>query len=157
MVYVHSGHELATDLRHETTHAVLHSLLPSVPLWLDEGLAEYSEVPEAECRLGHRHLKATLDKIRQHEVRRIESLESIRDMSSMQPADYQDAWAWIHFSLHGPEPARLVLAEFLQDIQRRKLIEHFSQRARQAIPDLEQQFAVHFLHLERANAQSSRQ
>ncbi|GIT30210.1 MAG: hypothetical protein Ct9H300mP1_22560 [Planctomycetaceae bacterium] len=32
------------DLRHEFTHGVLHSSLKRVPLWLDEGLAEYFEV-----------------------------------------------------------------------------------------------------------------
>ena len=41
-VYRHSGFE--TDLRHEVTHAILHSMLPFLPLWLDEGLAEYFEV-----------------------------------------------------------------------------------------------------------------
>ena len=53
--------ELAVDLRHETTHAVLHGLLPMVPLWLDEGLAEYFEAPEANRLQRHPHFKAVLD------------------------------------------------------------------------------------------------
>ncbi|MCP4891276.1 MAG: hypothetical protein GY904_32365, partial [Planctomycetaceae bacterium] len=36
---------IAEDLRHETTHGYLHAVVPSIPLWLDEGLAEFFEVP----------------------------------------------------------------------------------------------------------------
>jgi hypothetical protein len=40
-VYAYRQAELDIDLRHECTHALLHSVLSDVPLWLDEGLAEY--------------------------------------------------------------------------------------------------------------------
>ena len=43
VVYAARGERLLQDLRHEVTHALLHSVLPTVPLWLDEGLAEYFE------------------------------------------------------------------------------------------------------------------
>ena len=45
MVYTYWGNRIQQDLRHELTHAILHSVLKDVPLWLDEGLAEYFEVP----------------------------------------------------------------------------------------------------------------
>ncbi len=47
-VFVSVNDEFEIDLRHEVTHAVLHSVLPFIPLWLDEGLAEYFEVPAAD-------------------------------------------------------------------------------------------------------------
>ena len=50
-VYAYRHPELPIDLRHECTHALLHANLPMVPLWLDEGLAEYFEMPEAERRV----------------------------------------------------------------------------------------------------------
>ena len=42
-LYAYRHADLAVDLRHECTHAMLHASLPYVPLWLDEGLAEYFE------------------------------------------------------------------------------------------------------------------
>ena len=54
LVYRHP--DLATDLRHECTHAILHTSLPSVPLWLDEGLAEYFELPADQRAFDNPHL-----------------------------------------------------------------------------------------------------
>jgi hypothetical protein len=152
MVFVYLNRELAVDLRHETTHAVLHGLLPMVPLWLDEGLAEYFEAPEANRLQRHPHFKAVLDGIHKHRIPPIEKLESIDDMADMEPADYQDSWAWVHFFLHGPDAARRLLNAYLRDIQRHVPPGRFSERAVRAIPDLEQQFAAHFLRMERLAA-----
>jgi hypothetical protein len=52
MVYTYMGDRLQQDLRHELTHALLHSVLKNVPIWLDEGLAEYFEVPFTSMRCG---------------------------------------------------------------------------------------------------------
>ncbi len=43
-VYAHWGDRVAEDLRHEVAHGYLHSVVQNLPLWLDEGLAEYFEV-----------------------------------------------------------------------------------------------------------------
>ena len=48
MVYTYWGERIHQDLRHELTHALLHSVLKNVPIWLDEGLAEYFELPPAK-------------------------------------------------------------------------------------------------------------
>ena len=47
-VFAYISPEFDVDLRHESTHALLHACLPMVPLWLDEGLAEYFEIPAGE-------------------------------------------------------------------------------------------------------------
>ena len=57
-VYVHRRRDFITDVRHECTHAVLHNALPYVPLWLDEGLAEYFEVPAPLRASANPHLKS---------------------------------------------------------------------------------------------------
>jgi hypothetical protein len=44
-VYAYWGDRVAEDLRHEVVHGYLHAVVPHLPLWLDEGLAEYFEVP----------------------------------------------------------------------------------------------------------------
>src|SRR5262245_44997119 len=45
-VFTWMGDHIHTDLRHELTHALLHGVLKDVPLWLDEGLASYFELPD---------------------------------------------------------------------------------------------------------------
>ena len=57
--------EMETDLRHETTHAVLHSLLPMVPLWLDEGFAEYFEAKVTDKQLRHPYLQSIARSLKQ--------------------------------------------------------------------------------------------
>ena len=43
VVYTYASPRLAEDLRHEATHALLRGAYGDLPLWLDEGLAEYFE------------------------------------------------------------------------------------------------------------------
>ena len=45
VVYTFHNDRLDEDLRHEATHALLHVAVGDLPLWLDEGLAEYFEGP----------------------------------------------------------------------------------------------------------------
>ena len=45
VVYTFFGDRLEEDIRHEATHALLHLAVGDIPLWLDEGLAEYFEGP----------------------------------------------------------------------------------------------------------------
>ncbi|MGA2618298.1 MAG: hypothetical protein ABSF26_11855 [Thermoguttaceae bacterium] len=44
-VFAYWSPSVEVDLRHECTHAMLHAALRLVPLWLDEGLAQYFELP----------------------------------------------------------------------------------------------------------------
>ncbi len=46
-IYAYWGDRVAEDLRHEVAHGYLHTMVPHLPLWVDEGLAEYFEVPAA--------------------------------------------------------------------------------------------------------------
>ena len=89
-VYAYHHPELAVDLRHECTHALLHSNLPMVPLWLDEGLAEYFEMPARHRSFGHPHLAKLRWNMRFGMIRSIEELEKCRDLSDM---------AWVHSCL----------------------------------------------------------
>jgi hypothetical protein len=143
-VYAYRHPELPVDLRHECTHSLLHASLPMVPLWLDEGLAEYFEVPALQRAFDNPHLA----KVRWHQrfgmVRSVESLEDCGDLSQMGTVEYRFAWAWAHFMLHGPLPAHRELVHFLNDIQRGNPPGMLSRRLRNALPRLEDQFANHF-------------
>ena len=57
-VFAYRGEQFETDLRHECTHALLHAALPSVPLWLDEGLAGCFELPADQRAFDNPHLAA---------------------------------------------------------------------------------------------------
>ena len=74
-VYAYRHAELPVDLRHECTHALLHANLAMIPLWLDEGLAEYFEMPADQRAFGHPHLAALKWNLRLGMMRSVESLE----------------------------------------------------------------------------------
>lgn len=147
MVFVHQGAELSIDARHEGTHALLHAALPMVPLWLDEGLAEYFEAPRDQRRLGSEHLAEVRRVLRWTRPRPIEELEAERSLEQMKPHDYRDSWAWVHFMLHGPPEAKQELQSYLGDIARLQVPGDLSRRLRQRVPQLEQAFVAHFRRL----------
>ena len=76
-VYTYRKADLDIDLRHECTHALLHASLPVVPLWLDEGLAKYFEMPAGKRAFDHPYFDDLKWKwsLRLGMVRTVESLE----------------------------------------------------------------------------------
>ncbi len=112
-IYIYRHLRYLTDVRHETSHAVLHNALPFLPLWLDEGLAEYFEVP-ADLRVDkHPHLDGLRWMIRFGWAPRLHALEEKRGWTEMRANDYRESWAWVHFMLHGPQEAQQTLAGYL--------------------------------------------
>jgi hypothetical protein len=144
MVYAFVSKDVEVDVRHECTHALLHAALPMVPLWLDEGLAEYYEVPRDERAAGNPHLRSIQWRAQLGLVPRIEELEQLGELQQMTQTHYQRSWAWVHFMLHGPQPARDELQRFLSDIAAHTPPGHLSERLRRRIPDLERTFRDHF-------------
>ena len=118
-VYVYLHADVMMDLRHETTHAILHSSLPFIPLWLDEGLAEYFEVARENRASANRHLKRTKLDARLILTWRpnLTKLETVRDQSAMTARNYREAWAWVHFLLHGPAAANSMITRYLASIE----------------------------------------
>jgi len=144
MVFAYRGEDFETDVRHECTHALLNAALPMVPLWLDEGLAEYFEVPGDRRRNGSPHLKLVKWSARLGQVPDIESLERMSDLSQMTRTKYRHAWSWVHFMLHGPQEAREELTQYLATIQALTPPGQLSSRLRRRLPNLRQEFAGHF-------------
>ena len=138
--------ELAIDLRHECTHALLHASYPMVPLWLDEGLAEYFEMPENQRAYDHPHLAKLRWNLRLGMIQSVEELEAAHDVSDMGGAEYRFSWAWVHFMLHGPVPAHRALVGYLADIHRGNPPGKLSERLHTAVPHLEDRMAQHFKH-----------
>lgn len=152
-VFAYQDDELPVDLRHECTHALLHADLPMMPLWLDEGLAEYFEPPQAERAFNHPHAKALAWDLRFGLVEDLKKLESKRDLSDMNIGDYRSAWAWTHFMLHGPRAASEQLWGFLGDIRRGQPPGLLSDRLEAALPGVEGMLARHFQQWRRIASQ----
>ena len=143
MVFAYQHDDFETDLRHESTHALLHGALPMVPLWLDEGLAEYFEVPPQKRVYNNEHLGKLKWYARFGKLPNIERLEQIDSIKGMGQTEYRDAWAWVHFMIHGPQAAREELRDYLADIQAHSPPGVLSKRLRYRIPDLERQLSIH--------------
>lgn len=121
-VYAQWAGMVGEDLRHEVTHAYLHSVLPNIPLWLDEGLAEYFEVPRGRQGFHREHLELLLaapDRLGDStlawrpSLARLESLSTAREMT---PEEYAESWAWVHFLLHSAPETRRLLQEYLYSL-----------------------------------------
>jgi hypothetical protein len=99
-VYAHWSDRVADDLRHEVSHGYLHSTVPNLPLWLDEGLAEYFEVGRGRQGVNQTHVELLRA---QHEGGtwrpNLQRLEQLVDAGTMTQLDYAEAWLWVHMLL----------------------------------------------------------
>lgn len=144
MVFAHQGTDFEVDVRHESTHALLHASFETVPLWLDEGIAEYFEVPKEKRSSENPHLATIRALLRQGTLPRLDALEGITDLKDMGRDEYRDAWAWVHFMIHGPREAHAELISYLKDCQDGSDPEKLASRLRRRVPDLERRMTEHF-------------
>jgi hypothetical protein len=118
LVYTWWGPRIEQDLRHELTHALLHGAIRNVPLWLDEGLAEYFELPPAQKGLNPAHvLHLCGDPGSGGYQPDLDRLEKMNQVHQMNRPEYREAWAWVHLMLHSGPEARGVLTTYLQYLQ----------------------------------------
>jgi hypothetical protein len=144
MVFAHLNRDFEVDLRHEATHALLQAAGAELPLWLDEGLAEYFEAPPDERMNENPHLRLTRWSARLGRGPELAGLEALTRVDDMGRGEYRDAWAWVHFLLHGPPAAREELAAFLGDISSDRPTPALGARLRRRIPELERAILDHF-------------
>ena len=143
-VFAYSSREFDVDLRHESTHAILHAALPLVPLWLDEGLAEYFEQPVDRRAFENPYLAQVQRTVRWQRPPSLKRLESLTSINEMGATEYRQAWAWVHFMLHGPPEARQTLVDYFQSVQKHQPPMQLSDSLAARIPNLENAFAEHF-------------
>ncbi|MDO4550646.1 MAG: hypothetical protein Q4C96_05290 [Planctomycetia bacterium] len=121
-VYVYVSDRLTSDLRHEGTHALLHAMLGKpLPIWLDEGLAEYFEADPQWA-------EPTQQRITSGKMIPLKQLEKITGMRGMTRDAYGDSWAWVTFLLDGPEDVRRILPEYLNDFSKKLFFSSISSR-----------------------------
>jgi hypothetical protein len=114
LVFTYWGERIQQDLRHELTHALLHSVLKDVPIWLDEGLAEYYEMAPGWRGVNYTHLTQLRGVPLKADLSRLERLEKVEDMT---PAEYRESWAWVHLMLNGGTEGRRVLLGYLRELR----------------------------------------
>jgi hypothetical protein len=117
LVYTYWNERIRQDLRHELTHALLHTVIRDVPLWLDEGLAEYFELTPEKRGVNASHvelLRRAFNGPYRPDLARLEGLKQVKDMN---PPEYREAWAWVHLMLHSKPEARTALLSYLQQLR----------------------------------------
>jgi len=123
---------VAEDLRHETTHGYVHAVVPAVPLWLDEGIAECFELPQSAQGRHEPHLAHLAGRLIEGTWRPdLERMESLAAAGEMSQDHYAEAWCWVHWLLASPD-RRAVLQDYLADLRRDPATAPLSARLRQA-------------------------
>lgn len=134
-VYAFWGTRTDEDLRHECTHGLLHATLGEVPLWLDEGLAEYFEVdPDDPNHINKEHAKRLALAIQNGWRPDLDRLATLETVGEMQRADYQEAWAWVHFLLHESPTGRDILLDTLHGLRDRNDQPSLAEAVRERMP-----------------------
>ncbi len=148
LVYTYWGDRIQQDLRHELTHALLHSVLKDVPLWLDEGLAEYFELPPDRKGVNAAHVEQLRRGVDGPCKPSLARLEQLSQVSQMTPAEYREAWAWTHLMLNDKGDARKVLLEYLQQLRTTPTAGALAPRLASVWPLLEDTLEKHLARLD---------
>ena len=119
VVYTYSSPRLEEDLRHEATHALLRGSFGDLPLWLDEGLAEYFETDLAQPGAERERIDHFAEDLAGGWSPNLPRLESLSDIRQMTPRDYREAWAWVHLFLNGSDVGENDLAHVSLRVERR--------------------------------------
>ena len=143
-VFAYMGPSMMEDIRHEYTHAVLHASLRTVPLWLDEGIAEYFEVRRYDSERRHpEHATKLAAAIALGWKPNLTRLEKVETVSQMQRTDYQEAWAWVHYLIHDCPDGRQLLADYCQALAVSDKPPLFAQQLQQHVPEVEIRLTSH--------------
>ncbi len=113
LTYMHE--EWLTDARHECTHALLHQSNVKLPLWLDEGIAEYFETPIRDPHLHPDHLNAVQAQIRYGQIVDLDSLEQANHVY-LEAKDYRDAWSVVNMLIHHSPETHQALTQYISDL-----------------------------------------
>lgn len=140
-VYARWTERIDEDLRHEVAHGYLHSVAPQIPLWLDEGIAEYFEVPPRSMGLNAPHLELLHQAATERWVPNLPRLEILSAAADLQQRDYAEAWLWVHFCLNTTAERRNALLEYLERLQSGELPNPLSEQLAPQSPELLQHLA----------------
>ena len=133
-----------TDVRHESTHALLDASGVRVPAWLDEGLSEYFETASGSPMEHTTHRAAVRSQLRFGQVPDLQQLEGTDTNSTLTAKDYRDAWSVTAFALNASEETKLVFQRFLQDLQNDRPGGYLNHRLQPAVGSWRDDFSNFF-------------
>jgi hypothetical protein len=110
---VQKSKDFEVDLRHEMTHAIIHASIERVPIWLDEGLAKYFEVPKRDRANKHPYMTQVRWNVKFGNIPSLDRLAKLETIDDMGPKEYRDSWAWTHFLIHRSPETHQLLASYL--------------------------------------------
>ena len=143
-VYSYHSPFVEEDLRHEFTHGLLHASLNSVPLWLDEGLAEYFEVRGPSTGMPHTsHIQFLQSARAEGWTPSLYQLEQLSDFMKMTQRDYAESWGWVHFMLHSDEQARQTLVNYVAELQTKTIAPPLMPRLEKSTPSYYNDMTAH--------------
>ncbi|MBL9163663.1 MAG: hypothetical protein JNL18_13095 [Planctomycetaceae bacterium] len=117
-VYATWGEAVAEDLRHEVAHGYLHASVPNLPLWLDEGLAEYFEVSRGRDGVNRLHVDYLRGQLAVGGWRpNLPRLEQLIEAGELTQLDYAESWLWVHFLLHSEAGRETLLTGYLASLR----------------------------------------
>jgi hypothetical protein len=143
-VYAYWGPRVGEDLRHEVTHGYLHSVVPNVPLWLDEGIAEYFEVSRGKGGLNGPHVYYLSHGFERGQWKPdLTRLELIGSAGQLSQLDYAESWLWVHFLLSGDSDSQTIVRDQLEQLITTGRSESVLPMIAARIPDYENQLIMH--------------
>ena len=147
-VYAHWGDRVAEDLRHEVAHGYLHAVVPNLPLWLDEGLAENAEVPRGGGGLNRPHVQLLLENLSNYGWRpNLERLERIESAAELTQIDYAEAWAWVHLLMETDPARRPLVQDYLAELRKGGPAPPLAPRVKGWFPQAEDLLVAHLRSL----------
>lgn len=147
-IYAFWGEQVGEDLRHEVTHGYLHSVVPNLALWLDEGIAEYFEVSRGKHGFNSEHVYLLNQSFRRGDwAPDLAALELVEDPAKMSQLQYAESWLWIHFLLEGPDNSPKILQDQLARLRMSAESEPLSSFIDKQKPDCQIQLIEHLKNL----------
>ncbi len=117
-VHAFWGERVAEDLRHEVAHGYLHSVVPNLPLWLDEGLAEYFEVPRGMRGVNRQHAELLMMKYDKDQwTPDLQRMEELTDATEMTQMEYAESWLWAHLLLESTVERHELLQQYVEKLK----------------------------------------
>ncbi len=144
MLFTHWHSQVAADLRHEVSHALINTGNTQLPLWLDEGLAEYFENSPENRQHGGVYHRAIRTMVQQGSLPELRLLESITKFESFSAEHYRDSWAWVHFLLHHSPDTHRLLVRYVEQVQAGEQPLALSRQLAHQFPNPAQELATHF-------------
>ncbi len=135
---------LVEDLRHEVCHALLHLSIPNLPVWIDEGIAEYYEVQESSEALHPVHGSRIAWLVRLGHAPSLKAMERDSFDPGSSSGSYGDAWGWIHFLMTHSEASRRVLVDHLAAMHAGNDRSTLHQRLEQSLGNPRLEFLSHY-------------